>query len=686
MSTKRARSPGWRTAAVILLGALAFIAAACGGEETVVTVKVVETVIVEKVVAGETVKVVETVIVEKVVAGETVKVVETVIVEKQVPGETVIQTVIVEKQVPGERVVETVLVEKPITQIVELVQTVVVEKMVAVPISRPAGGSSGSVTLVSDWVGSPSGYPGRCPTGCYEILDFSGWMEGMLRQDNQGNLFPFLATAWELTPDISKLTFHLREGVQFHKGWGEFSAEDFKYTIDTANSVINLDSTHGQSSGLATTFGDTGVRIVDRYTVELDIKQPTVDVISSRWVSYGHGMTMFSKRVFDELGLDQAKETFVGTGSYQNQAWRAEDRMVMRSFGDHWRKVPAIEEVRAIYVPEAQSQVAMFLTGEAHILKVPAQFIPELAAAGGVVSKTGQRNYEWWFTQNYIDLWDPVKEEAVTDIPAYERAKGVTPYVADHDAPGCNYDVYLTKLPEGPVCDEIENARLVRIAMSLVIDRQGMVDTIMGGYGYPAYVNRLDSNYSVLHREEWEWAFDPDRARELMAQAGVPDGFEHNLWIGQNSPVRQELAYAVIGAWEEELGIVSNLDLTDYGRKKDEWAIRDVDSMAMTISTTDGGARDNMPKGYSNWTRPWLGGANPFSRITTGLMQEEYDPAKRLQMAADWFEHYAYWAWGGAAVTEIGLRVNSPKLVWESPYSTWIAWAWWYPLEELTWK
>ena len=92
-----------------LFGGLVF-AAACGGE----TETIVETVIVEKVIPGETriEKVVETVVVEKVVAGETIKVIETVVVEKIVAGEkvTVVETVVVEKAVPGEKVVETVVV------------------------------------------------------------------------------------------------------------------------------------------------------------------------------------------------------------------------------------------------------------------------------------------------------------------------------------------------------------------------------------------------------------------------------------------------------------------------------------------------------------------------------------------------------------------------------------------------
>ena len=147
------------------LMAVAMAAVACGGEtevvEKIVTVevekpvtvteKVVETVIVEKMVEGKTVmevqtvvvdrpvtvieKVVETVIVEKMVEGKTVMEVQTVIVEKPVTvTEKVVETVVVEKMVEGKTVMEvqTVIVEKPVTVTEKVVETVVVEKMVIV--------------------------------------------------------------------------------------------------------------------------------------------------------------------------------------------------------------------------------------------------------------------------------------------------------------------------------------------------------------------------------------------------------------------------------------------------------------------------------------------------------------------------------------------------------------------------
>ena len=121
------------TALLVVGGLFAAVAIACGTAEPEVVTEI-QTVVVERPVT-QVEKVVETVVVEKVVEGETVKVIETVIVDRPVTRtETVIETVVVERVVEGQtvKVVETVLVEKQVTVTEQVVQTVVVEKPVVI--------------------------------------------------------------------------------------------------------------------------------------------------------------------------------------------------------------------------------------------------------------------------------------------------------------------------------------------------------------------------------------------------------------------------------------------------------------------------------------------------------------------------------------------------------------------------
>ena len=199
----------WLTLGVLAIGSLvAALAVACGGGETqIVTERVVETVIVEKQLPGETIteRVVETVVVEREVT-RTERVVETVVVEREVEGKTVmvVETVVVEKPVTvTERVVETVIVTKQVE--VPVVETVVVEKLViATPVApptpapTPVGGPQGTFRLSVRNIIPPLFVPALGGVGHEQ--DFASWgmVEFLLYADYEENIDPniSMATSW----------------------------------------------------------------------------------------------------------------------------------------------------------------------------------------------------------------------------------------------------------------------------------------------------------------------------------------------------------------------------------------------------------------------------------------------------------------------------------------------------------
>lgn len=60
-----------------------------------------------------------------------------------------------------------------------------------------------------------------------------------------------LAKGWSLDPGLKFIDFHLRSGIQFHKGWGEMTADDVAFSFNDANSVTTPDSIHGQAGDFA---------------------------------------------------------------------------------------------------------------------------------------------------------------------------------------------------------------------------------------------------------------------------------------------------------------------------------------------------------------------------------------------------------------------------------------------------
>ncbi len=550
------------------------------------------------------------------------------------------------------------------------------------PTTAPApSGPTGSIVVAAPDNGIAVGTVHLCLPGCSNEKAMYSAFETLLRVTADEELVGQLATEWVLAPDLSKWTFTLQKGVPWQNGYGEFTADDVVYTTNAVNAGITPESIHDQSSDLVK-YGET-VKI-DDYTVVMNLNEFDANGPWSPWSPLWQTIPMSSKQVFDECGTDGMRGVCVGTGPFEIVEWITDDHTLLRAVPDHWRKTAGVNEVKIVEVKEEASRVAMFQTGEAQIVKVGIQFNDVLEKDGGVPLQTGSRQFVVRFTANYLDNINPLDGSAV-DNPGYDKAKGTQPWVADYDAPGCDYAVYETSLPEGPVCDEIENARKIRLAMSLVIDREQIVEELQYGYGWPDYLNYLSGQDPVM-RDEWVVPYDPDRARDLMAEAGYPDGFETQIHIGD---VPEEHHTAIPGIWEAELGITATFSRIDYSSKRKQWVPHEATDIEISFSTM--GSPPDKPKGggSSNWG---LGGTakeggNPFSRITYGLMSSEPDLMKRVEYAEDWWVHYDYWNWIFAVSHRPLFKVyDGNTMTWEPESKSNNGLLWLYPLEDITWK
>ena len=345
----RMRLLGLWTAVLGLGLAATMLVAACGGEaepetviqtvvvagpERTVVEKVVETVVVEKVVEGETVMEVQTVIVERPVT-VTEKVVETVLVEREVEGKTVtvVETVVVEKQVTvTEKVVETVVVEKAVTVTEKVVETVIVvaTPVPATPIPLPTAiainipdpkNPPGTLVMAIDAVGTGGGLhsAGSSAEGAMHM----GITETFFQVTDESAEGPMLAASWSLAPDLSSVTIELQQGVEFHGGWGEMTAEDVAYNVNDANAGTTPLSIHGQAGDMNALFGSNPWEVIDTYTVKA-----TFAAFNPTWASRelnlgGESVAILSKAAIDTNGEDWAKEPghMMGTGPFEIVEW-----------------------------------------------------------------------------------------------------------------------------------------------------------------------------------------------------------------------------------------------------------------------------------------------------------------------------------------------------------------------------
>ena len=277
---------------------------------------------------------------------------------------------------------------------------------------------------------------------------------------------PDLAESWTISEDGTVWTFKLRRGVQFHKGYGELTAEDVKFSFERQ-----------MQRGRGMRFGKNleviqDIAVPDRYTVQITLKQYD-PVFPLRMVGYQQGYIVSRKAVLEHG--DQFGWNPVGTGPFYFHRRLPREKIVFRVFEDYHGGRPAVDEIHWFDVPEDATKLIGLEKGTFDIA------MPNLITA---------------------------------DIKNQVEAMGA---VLDERGPSGQFRIYFNVTR--PPFDDVQ----VRRAFMRAIDRQAIVDTLWpDGLGLVAS-SPLPPGY-FGHTPVVVPAFDPDRARQLLAAAGHPDG------------------------------------------------------------------------------------------------------------------------------------------------------------------
>ena len=185
---------------------------------------------------------------------------------------------------------------------------------------------------------------------------------------NTGQTIPELATEWALEPDGLSFRFKLRKGVQFHRGWGEFTARD---VVHTHEQLSLPDSEHAQAFSWARDV--SGVDAVNDYEVIFRLTSPDANFLSKLGEQQSM-MPIQSKANFDAEGEPATPETLfiAGTAPYQMQSRSLSSYIRFeRPEGNHWRITPDFQEFEYKFVAEPSTRLAGLLAGEMHIADIP---------------------------------------------------------------------------------------------------------------------------------------------------------------------------------------------------------------------------------------------------------------------------------------------------------------------------
>ncbi|MDO5658713.1 MAG: ABC transporter substrate-binding protein [Paracoccus sp. (in: a-proteobacteria)] len=312
--------------------------------------------------------------------------------------------------------------------------------------------------------------------------------ETLVLRELDGSLSQRLATSWEIDPeDETVWVITLREGVKFHNG-ADLTAEDVVFSLNRLRAESSDFKALHAAVRDVTADGDYTVRIQMDGPAPLYPQNLTNAFIMDKdWAE--------ENNVVEPQNYAAGEDSFAarnanGTGPYSLTSRDPEVRTVLTHFEDHWNDTPDVTEIIYTPITEAATRVAALLSGEVDFVQdVPVQDIQRLDGTDGITVTRGPENRSIYFG---YDMGSDTLRSASTDDNPFQK-------------------------PE------------VREAFALALDRDAIQQVVMRGESDPTGV--AVPPFANGWTEELDAYSQPDvaRARELLAEAGYPDGFSLDL-------------------------------------------------------------------------------------------------------------------------------------------------------------
>ena len=337
------------------------------------------------------------------------------------------------------------------------------------PVSTPAAAApEGQVTFAVTVTLAPSWFDPAETAGVITPFLMLYALHDALVKPMAGNPWaPSLAESWTVSPDSLAYDFVLRKGARFHNG-DPVTAEDVKFSFDR------------YKGGGATTLKArvAAVEIVDPQRVRFRLKQPWPDFMTFYGTPATGAGWIVPKKYVERVGDDGFKKAPVGAGPYRFVSFNPGVELVLEAYESFWRKTPAVKRLVFKSVPDESTRLVMLKRGETDVsygLRGPDA--EEVKRSPGLTLKVILPTVSQWLV--FTQQWDP----------------------------------------KSPWAD-----RRVRQAVNLAIDRKAFSDAEYLGHGRVAP--------SIIPRDfDFYWAappypLDPARAKQLLAEAGYPKGFD----------------------------------------------------------------------------------------------------------------------------------------------------------------
>ena len=367
--------------------------------------------------------------------------------------------------------------------------------------------------------------------------------EPVLKLNGDQEVVPQLITEWSLDDSGAVWTLKLREDVEFHRGWGNMTSDDVIFSMQEISGEDSVSSWAGTAREYVAVEGG-GIAKVDDYTLSVDLVAPKRGFLD---FLIQPAFIVISKSVFDSLGREAAGPLGIGTGPWQYEEESLHEYWRFSALQDHYRKAPEFAELVFWQIPEENTRLAGFLTGNLDTFLMNFDSKPSLDKVPGIQYMAIPNG-----TTQHLGL-HPNHYAGMGEADFEERRPGAFNCLKDDACPWVSPNPDINS-------PEWERARKVREAMLISVDRQAIVDSFLGGEGLPQSLWTWENALHNLPPKYREWEFNPDRARQLLAEAGYEDGFDMIVTASTRGVAGEHVSCEAVAEYFEDIGIRTQID------------------------------------------------------------------------------------------------------------------------------
>jgi ABC-type transport system substrate-binding protein len=301
---------------------------------------------------------------------------------------------------------------------------------------------------------------------------------------------PALASSWDISKDGLEYTFHLRKGIYFHttnffKKKVELSADDVVFSLkrqfDPKNPYNKVGGAYEYWSAMDMDNIVKDVVKVDKYTVKILLKKREAPFIANMAMDFASIVCKeFADQLLKEGRAEDLNRLAVGTGPFKLVKWIKDDRMIFTANENYWDGKPYVKRLIFKVIPNSSVRAAELKTGSIHIMDFP-------------------------------------NPEEVIELSKNPKIKLVK-------EEGLNVG-YLAMNTEKKPFDDLR----VRKAINYAINKKAIVKAIYAGLGKVAK-NPIPPTMWSYNNNIKDYEYNPKKAKELLKEAGLENGFETDLW------------------------------------------------------------------------------------------------------------------------------------------------------------